>query len=98
MLGAGLGAPISVMALESERLCGLAVSPFSSSAGDRRVRREFEIRWRRLGGNCTGDDWGCLASVDGDAEMALTREALRASRRLEMRLLELWRRSTPSGS
>jgi hypothetical protein len=42
--------PISVVALETERLCGFSISPFSSPTVILRLRRDADIRFRRLVG------------------------------------------------
>jgi uncharacterized protein involved in copper resistance len=42
--------PISVVALETERLCGFSISPFSSPNVVLGLRRDVDIRFRRLVG------------------------------------------------
>lgn len=93
----GSGVPISVLALETERLSGLSVSPLSSPMVSLRLRRELDMRLRRLVGLDMPGDWVGLCLSVVFPGLALTRDARRASRRLEMRVV-LWRRSTPSGS
>jgi hypothetical protein len=88
MACAGSGVPISVLALETERLCGLSVSPLSSPMVSLRLRRELDMRLRRLAGLDMPGDWLglCFTSVVLPG-LVLTRDARRASRRLEMRVV-----------
>lgn len=92
---------MSVIALEIERVWGLALPSLSSPSCNLLVRDEDDSRLKRLVGASEVGDGVCLGSVWAGfgpfLTPVLTKLDLRASRRLEIRVV-LARRGIPSGS